>query len=233
METFIQSVIKGCTQWLSEDTTINVPSNNVQFSYIVKYSGQTGKTDCLPMLIALHGDGDSANGFYESALNEINIPARIILVKGPIAHQIGYVWPFSVAQFEDYGTAFSEAVNLLATRYPTVNKPVLLGFSGGGGMAYYQAVLHGDNYSSIFSVSSLLAKVKLGAGRSMPGAEVYAYHGKSDEVIAFSDAIKTCKLLKKNKVRVNFTEFDSGHQGFFTDMKSQIIQAIAEKLSSL
>jgi len=222
------------TQWRFKESTVSVPSNDTSFSYIVKYSGKlSSHLDCLPMLIALHGDGDTVDNFYETALDIINVPARIILIKGPIMHECGRVWPFSIAQFEEYGKAFTEAVDMLAIMYPTISKPMLLGFSGGGGMAYYQAIKHGDSYSYIFSISSLLAKEKLGSTSSEPGAKVYAYHGKSDEVIAFSEGKKTFKLLKRKKVNICFTGFEGGHHGLFAEMKSEITLALEKKLAKI
>lgn len=233
MKKFQKFIVIGLAQWWRKYSTISVPSNGISFSYIVKYSGGSDRSDYLPMLIALHGDGDTAQNLYETALDEINVRARIILVEGPISHECGRVWPYSVAQFEEYGKAFSEAVDLLAIKYPTISKPILLGFSGGGGTAYYQAVKHGNCYSYIFPISSLLAKEKLGDSSSNPSAKVYAYHGKSDDVIPFSEGKKTVNLLKKKKVNVSFTEFEGGHHGVFTDMKSPLTQAIEEKLKCL
>lgn len=218
----------------SKYLTISVPNEELSFSYIIRYSGQAEHLDRLPMLIALHGDGGTVDDFYETALDKFKVPARIILIKAPIAHECGNVWPYSADQFIDYGKAFSDVVELLTIKYPTVNKPVLLGFSGGGTMAYYQAVKHGNSYSYIFPVSGLLFNEQLdGSGLSTPGTKVYAYHGKTDEVVPFTAGKKAIKLLKKQGVRVSFTQFDYGHHGIFSDMKSQITQAVEEKLDGL
>lgn len=40
-------------------------------------------------------------------------------------------------------------------------------------------------------------------------------------------------LLRENNIYVNFTEFDGGHLGIFTNMKSEITQAVEQKLVSL
>ena len=82
-------------------------------------------------------------------------------------------------------------------------------------------------------MSGLLLDDQLNGKPSRPGAIVYAYHGKTDNVVPFSAGKKAIKLLKKNRVNVTFTEFESGHHGFFNDMKSQITLAIEEKLMNL
>jgi hypothetical protein len=127
-----------------QDPSVTVPSNDVTFSYVVKYSGNAGSGDELPLLVALHGDGDTAKNFYKTALSQISVPARIILIKGPLPYGSGNAWPDTVDGYAKYGKAVSEAVEMILLKYPTSGKPVLLGFSGGACMAYYQAVKHGS-----------------------------------------------------------------------------------------
>ena len=185
------------------------------------------------MLVALHGDGDTVDSFYETALNEFKIRARIILFQGPILHECGRVWPYSAAQYTEYGKAFCEAVEQLVIKYATVNKPILFGFSGGGAMAYYQAAKYGDSYSYIFPISGLLTNEQLGGGGIKSNTQVFAYHGKSDQVVPFSAGKKAEKILKKKNIQVNFTGFESGHLGVFSDMKSEITRTVEEKLENL
>jgi len=229
---FLHFIDRRLRQWF-KGSTDSVSTNDLSFSYIVKYSGEVSRSDYLPMLIALHGDGDTVDSFYEMALDKFTMRARIILITAPISHEMGNVWPYSADQFAEYGKVFSQIVDKLAIKYPTVKKPVLLGFSGGGTMAYYQAVKHGDSYTYIFPVSGLLFKEQLGGRSSRPDAKVHAYHGKSDEVVSFSAGKKAINLLKKKGVKVNFTEFESGHHGLFAEMKSEITQAVEKKLKSL
>jgi len=225
-------MFRKLTQWF-KNSTVNELHNDLNVSYVVKYSGKACSSDQLPMLIALHGDGDTVESFYQTALDEFKVQARIILIKAPILHEMGNVWPYSADQYTEFGVAFSETVDSLAIKYPTINKPILLGFSGGGAMAYYQAVKHGDSYAYIFPISGLLFKEQLGGRSSKPGAKVFAYHGKSDEVVSFSAGQKAISLLKKKGVNVNFTEFEGGHNGLFSEMKPEITQEVEKKLISL
>ncbi|MFW5444305.1 MAG: alpha/beta hydrolase [Methylococcaceae bacterium] len=230
---FLHFVTTQLSQWWSKDSTVSESITNLSFSYIVKYSGNANSSDSLPMLIALHGDGDTVNSFYQTALDKFNTEVRIVLVTAPILHDMGNVWPYSADQFTKYGKIFSQFIDTLAINYPTVNKPILLGFSGGGTMAYYQAVMHGDCYSYIFPISGLLFKEQLGWKFSNPSAEVYAYHGKADEVVSFAAGIKAFNLLKQKGVKVSFTEFESGHHGLFAEMKLEITQAVEKKLDPI
>jgi len=220
-------------KWFSKYSKVSVPANNLSFSYIVKYPVKKSRSEYLPMLVVLHGDGDTVDNFYETALNEFNIAVRIILIKGPIKHECGDVWPFSADQYARYGQALSQVVDTLAMKYATVNKPILFGFSGGGAMAYYQALKHGNSYSYIFPVSGLLYPEQLGDVSTQINAKVFAYHGKSDAVVSFSDGKNAYKLLKKNKVNINFIAFDGGHHAIFDQMKSEITAKVQQKLNCL
>ncbi|MEC4677162.1 MAG: hypothetical protein VST69_00210, partial [Nitrospirota bacterium] len=214
-------------------SSIRVQSNDVSFSYIVKYSGDSGRGDALPLLVALHGNGDTADNFYDTALDQFNIPARIILIQGPIPYGRGNAWPWSPDDFKQYGTAVTEAVDALSLKYPTLGKPILFGFSGGGMMAYYQAVKHGNRYSYIFPVSGQLSKDLLGDEVFNVGAQVIAFHGLNDSIVSISGGRSAVNLLRENGADVSISEFKGGHQGIFTVMKSKITETIEEKIASL
>lgn len=233
MKKFLPTFLIERAKWWFEDSSNSLPSDGISFSYIIKYSGNGRRSDTLPMLVALHGDGDTTDNFYETALDQYNVPARIILIKAPILHDMGNVWPYSATQFAKYGKAFSAAIDKLTVTYSTVGKPILLGFSGGGTMTYYQAVKHGDSYSYIFAISGLLFKEQLTDGSSCPSAKVYAYHGKNDEVVAFSAGEVAVNLLIKRGVKISFSEFEGDHHGLFTQMKSKITLKIEEKIKEL
>lgn len=220
-------------QWFFKDPTIHVPASDIRFGYIVKYSGNSGRSDTLPMLVALHGDGDTAKHFYNTALDQLNVPARIILFKGPSSYGNGNGWPWTAADLNKYGKALRDAIKLLAHKYPTKGKPILMGFSSGGIMAYYQAVKYGDAYSYIFPVSGQLSEELLGDESSNIGAVVFAFHGKDDELVPISEGENAINILQTKGIEANLTEFDGGHLGIFTNMKSTIINTIKQKIAGL
>ncbi|MEE9335396.1 MAG: hypothetical protein V3U65_15000 [Granulosicoccaceae bacterium] len=223
-------VLAGLAKWWFTDPSISGLTNDVSFSYIVKYSGNGGSGDSLPMLLALHGNGDTPDHFYETALDQLSVPARIVLLEGPFDNASGSAWPWNADSFAQYGKGVSEAAEQLAAKFPTVQKPVLLGFSGGGMMAYYQAVKHGDSYSYIFPVSGKLSPDLFSDKSFSTGAKVLAFHGKNDGVISSSGGKTAVKILQANGVGVKFVEFDGGHLGIFKEMKPEITKAIEQKL---
>jgi len=217
----------GIAQWWFKDPSIG------GYDYVIKYSGSGNKDTNLSMLITLHGDGDTPENFYNTALDQFKTPARIIILKAPKSYGAGYAWPWDPASLQEAGSAMDEAVRKLTLKFPTMGKPVLMGMSGGGRMAYYQALKYGNNYSYVFPISGMLSQEYLANDSSKPGAKVFAYHGKSDSVVSFDSGMVAAKLLREHDIDVEFTEFDGGHQGIFRNMKLEITQAIEQKLNTL
>ncbi len=217
----------GVGQWWFSDPSIG------GYDYVIKYSGSGNDDTSLPMLITLHGDGDTPEHFYETALDLFKTPARIIIFKAPKPFSGGRAWPWDPAHVQEASSEMDVAVRKLTLKFPTTGKPVLLGMSGGGRMAYYQALKYGNNYSYVFPISGMLSQEYLADNSSTPGAKVFAYHGKSDDVVSFGSGMNAAKLLREHGVDVKFTKFNGGHLGIFTNMKSEITQAIEQKLNTL
>lgn len=222
---------------LLKDPTVTSKVNDVTFSYIVKYPAGVDKKAVLPMLVALHGNGDKPKNFYESALDAYTQPVRIVVLQGPISFGWGKAWPWQAESLTRYGDALHDVIVSLANKYPTQGKPALLGFSGGGQMAYYQAVTHGGDYSYIFPISGRLSTADL-ATTQLPDqrrskVKVHAFHGKKDSVVGFSKGQEAVKILKERGVRVVFTEFDGDHQGVFRSMKMRITNIVQQYLAKV
>jgi len=156
---FIFIIVAIVAKWYFSDPSIEV-SNAISFKYSVEDGGNS-KVE-LPMLIALHGNGDTMSNFYDTALDKYTMPIRIILIEAPSEQGSGYGWPWQREEYLKYGDTFNEVVMALVAKFPTIGKPALMGFSGGGMMAYYQAYTHGNTYSYIFPISGNLSKKNLG-----------------------------------------------------------------------
>ncbi|RKZ16760.1 hypothetical protein DRQ53_05390 [bacterium] len=225
-------VVFALVQWWRQDPVVDVPGSDLEFGYMVEYTPGASKNARLPMLVALHGNGDNAKHFHETALDALATPARVVLLKGPISYGSGKAWPWSPEDFEMYGDAFNDAVQQLEKKYPTAGRPVLLGFSGGAMMAYYQAARHGETWSSVIAVSGRLTEQQLGGAVATSTAVVHAYHGKSDSVVPIGGGKSAVRLLQSGGVRAELHEFDGGHLGIFTEMKVEITRAVERELEA-
>ncbi|MFT5051646.1 MAG: putative esterase [Chlamydiales bacterium] len=218
---------------LSRDPVLDGLAGDLSMGYVVRYSGDGGDADRLPMLIALHGNGDSAAGFHETDLSGVKEACRIVLLKGPLSHGGGDAWPWTFEDLERYGPALDEAAGRLTGEFPTKGKPVLLGFSGSGTMAYYQALRHGGRYSLVVPVSGSLAMGAPGTPGSASGTKVIAFHGKSDGVIPFIEGDLATQTLEGDGLDVTFNEFNGDHLAFFRSMNATILGVVDGGLRSV
>ncbi len=224
-------VVVVVLKWWFTDPTIEVATSTlgaepVSMGYLVKYPAGAGGSDLLPLLIVLHGNGDTAENFYNTALDLLSTPTRVVLLKAPIPYGRGSSWPGDAKGFKHYGEAVKLAVEAIELKFPTSGKPILFGFSGGGMMAYYQALKYGDLYAAIVAVSGMMSTDLLSNEQFQTGAPVYAYHGKSDSVVSIGGGKTAVELLKQQNIAVEFIQFDGDHLGVFTNMKPQINKKI-------
>jgi predicted esterase len=199
---------------------------DVKYNYEVEYSGQASAGSRLPMLVALHGNGDTTQHFYKTALDAITTPARIVLIEGPSRRY----WPSKPIPLKQYGEALDDVITQLQGEYSTKGKPILLGFSGGGTMAFYQALTHGNHYSYIFPISGDLPEISSFKPLNNSNVIVYAYHGQNDKLVSFQGGEKAVDILKAHGIKVFFKPFDGGHHGIFLHMKNTISDNLNEKL---
>jgi len=60
------------------------------------------------------------------------------------------------------------------------------------------------------------------------GEDVIAYHGKSDNVVSIGGAKQAIEILQSHNVSVDFTAFEGGHLGIFTNMKAEITHKLEQ-----
>jgi phospholipase/carboxylesterase len=224
--------------WMSLPSTVKGPSSSREFEYIVKTSANGGSSDALPMVIALHGDGDSPAHFYETLLEGLDRPARFVLLKGP-SNYIGgtsgsATWPRDSASLKEYGDALAEAVPVLLDRFSTRGKPIVLGFSSGAFYAYYLAVHYPDQFSYIFPLSGALPRdlMETGASAYDIGTEVIAFHGKGDQVVGLNRGKATVALLRKMGLSAELITVDGGHIEVFLSGKPFLLKRLGDAIES-
>ncbi len=219
----------GILYWWWLPSTVKGPSSDQKFEYIVRISGNGDSSDALPMIIALHGNGDIPENFFDTLLKDFNYPARFIVMKGlidvPSSFLSGRGWPMEDKDLSKCGDDMADAVSVLLERYPTKGRPIVLGFSSGAFVAYYLAAFHADQFSYIFPISGGLTRNLLITKTVSHdnGAKVIAFHSKGDGIIAFSSGAAAVESLKQIGLKAEMITFDGGHTDIFRAGK-QILQ---------
>ncbi|MEC4675950.1 MAG: hypothetical protein VST72_03375 [Nitrospirota bacterium] len=229
----------GMLYWWWVPPTVKGPLSDQEFEYIIRVSGNGGSSDVLPMIIALHGQGDTPDNFFDTLLKDFDYPARFIVVKGPIgfpgASLSGRGWPVDTKGLSECGDALADAVPVLLERFPTEGRPILLGFSAGAYIAYYLAAFHSDQFSYIFPVAGRLSGDLMTTEMLSDdnGARVIAFHGKRDRVVAFNKGTAAVQKLRQRGLNVKLVTFDGGHLDIFLSANHLLLNHLGDAVKGL
>ena len=232
----IVALLAGAIYWWWLPKSVQGPLSDHAYEYIIRASGEGGSSDTLPMIIALHGNGDTTNHFYESLLQDFDEPARFIVVRGPVEYAGvslgGRAWPMDIEGLREYGDALADAVPVLLERYPTDGKPVVVGFSGGAFIAYYLAACHADQFSYLFPLSGGLPS-RLSCDSGAGGARVIAFHGRKDQLVSFNRGMNAVNALKERGLSAELIDFDGGHIDIFRSAKRDLLNRMGDVIKGI
>ncbi len=170
----------------------------------------------LPMIVAVHGLGDSPRGF-SGILRSLRCSARIIFPQGYTPHGRGYSWfgfgsnrsePEMAASAKRLATAIDD----LRKRYPTNGKPIVTGFSQGGFLSLAIATRHPGSVSASLPVGSWLPASLRPSSRPTSAPPIVAFHGEADRVIPLAPTQAAVSQLKSAGFPVTLKTYpDVGH----------------------
>jgi phospholipase/carboxylesterase len=197
------------------------PASIATLDYLELSTGGASSTDTLPLVVALHGRGDTADGFAR-AFRDMPTRARVILLRAPIHEGDGDAWftfaPIATWQHvaEDLDAQCDRVVatvDAIEAQRPSRGRAVLTGFSQGAMIAYAMALRRPERFAALYPVSGLLvtelyAHDHADASRAPP---IVAFHGTRDDVIpidADRDAIAT---LERRGIHVELRAHDAVH----------------------
>ena len=230
---FIFLIIIGIYKWWSWPEVITLPKANIEIEYLERCHNPQGLSSPLPIVIALHGNGDYPSNFYNHIFEGMDIGVCFILPAAPNNHGRGYAWPYQKESLALHSAALAEFSTLIQQKYQAQSKPVLFGFSGGGVMAYHSALFHGNSYSFIMPIAGFLTKEQIKDLNNMTGATVYAFHGKQDDVVSYSSGEKAAELLRTHGVDVTFVGSNGNHHALATTDKKKILNQLALLIKTL
>jgi predicted esterase len=211
--------------WWTRTPVYEDDATQLSLKYHVEYPKGGSSGDNLPIIIALHGNGDTYDNFYKYTLKDFTVPIRVVLIEAPKRY-----WPYEKAQLIQYSSAIASFADYLRYKFTTNSKPLLLGFSGGAVMAYFTALTQCQHYSSIVPISGMLKPNFLPDSISTDDAcKVVAFHGDKDPVLSLSGAKFAIEQLKKNSSNISLDILPAGH----TDILTNHLQDIFDKIRIL
>ena len=146
----------------------------------------------LPMLVAIHGLGDSPENF-QHLIVDLPVAARVIVPRGLDPVETGYSW-FPVRARSADVAGLSQGIAAAGDRLP-----VITGFSQGGMLAFELAVHHPELVGGAIPVGGWLPPPLwpsvLPAHRPLP--KIVALHGEIDAAVKFQPTLEAIAHLEK------------------------------------
>jgi phospholipase/carboxylesterase len=171
-----------------------------EIHYLEFVTGGADPESPLPMIVALHGLGDSPQGF-RTLLEAFDRPARVILPRALDAHDEGWSWfPIrardrdieALAQGIDHAAdVLAPAIAELTQQRPTLGKPIVTGFSQGGMLSFALAVDHGELFAAALPIGGWLPEPLWPAAPNPSAAPIFAFHGDADAAVRY-EPTKLC-----------------------------------------
>ena len=186
-------------------------------------------------VIWLHGLGADAGDFWP-IVPELDLPSqpawRFVLPNAPMrnvsinagmpmrawfdVHSLDFLdrlTPTDSEGISESCEALEELIGREEARGIARENIVLAGFSQGGAIAARTALLADRPVAGVIALSTYLPAVEvLRPGAACAGLPCFAAHGRYDEVLRFRLGLKLRDDLKEAGCRVQWREYDMGHQ---------------------
>ncbi|PRP92651.1 putative hydrolase [Enhygromyxa salina] len=195
----------------------------------------------LPMIVALHGLGDTPEGF-RGLLAGFDRPVRVILPRALDPHEPGWSWfPLRAADEDieqlaqgiaDAARRLAPAIARLSVDRPTTGKPIVVGFSQGGMLSFTLAVHHPELFSAAFPVGGWLPEplwpsAKVDAGAAPP---IVAFHGDADRAVRYEPTKAAVEQLEQAGYRVELRTYEGVGHAIPQPMHADLMSALRAAL---
>ncbi len=208
------------------------PDNEVEhLDYIELTTGGADSNMELPMLVVIHGYGDSPEGI-SGLYRGLQVPVRLIMPRGPLPHpRGGHSWydissADYAAQVEASTDRVAELVEALADTRPT-STTMVSGFSQGGILSYELAAHHDGLFDVAFPIAGKLPNSE-GLEPPVGGATtvVHAFHGAADDRIAFADGEQAVATLQEAGWTAEMTSIPGLGHSINPTLRSALYEAV-------
>jgi len=221
------------------ETAAAVPQGAVlEFKEFV--TGGAAENELLPMVVALHGLGDTPKRFRNLFLG-VDQPMRVILPQAPKRYSSGYSWfdteikrgkvrKVALEQIEESARRVAELATELAKKRPTSGKPAITGFSQGGMLSFMVAVYHPDTISLAVPIGGLIPEKLWPAGEVKEGPlpRIVALHGKDDRLVPFSKAKATVEHLAKLGHDARLEQYEHVAHRLSYEMRARLFELLRD-----
>jgi phospholipase/carboxylesterase len=211
------------------------PTTAPEFEYSEITTGRVHGDDKAPLVIALHGLGDTPRGFL-GLFDGFTADARVVAPHSDTPYSQGFTWFPPGNGTSDLGApALAEMASRLATfiatmaaRRPTLGKPIVIGFSQGGALSLTVGALHPGAIAAAIPLSGWFPPALWPTSRPNDAVPIVAFHGTADVRVPFGGTKSAIEHLAKLGYPANLREVDGVGHGIAPLEHEAIFEVLAE-----
>ena len=215
-------------------------ANDAGYRYLVLETAGAKPGALLPMIVGLHYSGARPETMLEY-FDQIDFPVRIVLPQGAYTRREGYSWfstdyaQLSAAQQDDAAfdaeRKLSAFVDSATAKYATRGKPIAMGISYGGDLAFLLAIRDPDKVRAAFPVAARFLPAWMPKTNTCKPhcPPIYAMHGDADTTVPMGPTQQAAARLREMDFDVAFEPYP----GVAHDFDARMEKDFSEKAKSL
>ena len=227
----------------SDRLALAAPPAPQPLPYVEIVTGGAAPDAELPLVIALHGRGDTADRFAH-LFDTLPAQARVAILRAPHAWGSGQAWFLGARAHTENRPAIAAELLALADRVaatadairaarPTRGRPVVVGFSQGGMLTWATAVEHPRTFAAAFPMAGflfpeMLERVRVDA-RVLP--RIVAFHGDADRLVSIDEDRRGARLLETRGARIDLRVYPGVQHELPPAMREDLFSALARALA--
>jgi phospholipase/carboxylesterase len=192
--------------------------------------------DASPLLVGLHGCGDTAEGFAR-AWRHFPAKLEIALALAPLPYEGGRQWfDWPPGMTDD---ALADAVSAAEVRlWPAIvqlahgRKVIVVGFSQGAMLAYVIAVRHPDAVAVAFPIAGRMPYKLLPRGK-VRTAPVVAMHGTEDQTIGIEASREAIAAFQAAGATAELREYPGVDHTIAPAMRDELVTSVRAMIGNL
>lgn len=206
--------------------------------------GEADPNTPLPMIVAIHGLGDTPDNFRH-LLDDFGEPARVILPRGLDAVEAGgWSW-FPVRARDPDVKALAAGIARAAGRIaagleqlsedrPTLGKPIVTGFSQGGMLTFTLAVHHPEVVGHAIAIGGWLPPPLLPEAKDPAQAypPLVALHGTADAAVLYEPTVAGIKALEGLGLKVELLSYEGVGHMISPPMRRDLYDRLADAVQA-
>jgi phospholipase/carboxylesterase len=216
------------------------PSEPLEAPPDERWFGTHDAREPLPLVIALHGLGDTPESFVE-LFDGLPTRARVVALRGLTPwSSSGWSWfspgldpnsPASARSVEAAADVVVERIHQTASRRATCGVLVVVGFSQGAMLADTLAATHPELHALFVPIAGRLAPETPIASGPHDGDSVHALHGTSDARVALDDAVRSDERFRSAGIMSTLDRYPGVGHTITPSMRQDLFRIVVDATS--